>query len=316
MKPSVIIEIAGFGVSHGEAVVMQTSDEKAAQRLMSASAESAYDATRFAVADATWRAVETLSNAGMFMGVGASGSDLGQLQRILVASFAEGNYSNQIFGDRGLRACNPLFAFQLMNNFVMANAAMLVGTRGPHAVLFSRGAGTALALDEAMAALREGDCRHALVGGADAADHRVTILENWTTAKHRSAYRPRRGAGVIALETVATATGRWRVEAVQVTTRSFPRPSLAELFNIRHNDDVYVDGWCDDAVRDVATSLGAVASIIRTGPGHDTLAAGPAIAWCSALQSSMAAAIVVVHVDINGDISGAKFTRGTAGGSP
>ena len=53
---------------------------------------------------------------------------------------------------RGARsACNPLFAFQLMNNFTLCHGAIRGGLGGPNGAFFSRGAGTVRALAEAVA---------------------------------------------------------------------------------------------------------------------------------------------------------------------
>jgi hypothetical protein len=308
-----VIEIVAMAQANLADLAMPRPDEKAAQRLMSRSALLAYQATRAVLADSGWQPAD-LAAAGLFMGVGASGSDVGQLQRILVASFVDGHFAATQFGDRGLRACNPLFAFQLMNNFVMANTAMLIGTQGPNAVLFSRGAGTTLALDEAIAALREGECTLALVGGADCATHPVTELENRYASKFRSAYEPREGAAMFALQRVAAPTGRWRIVDLQCSTHVWPQPPLHIVLGVRPNANVYVDGWCSDAVRDVAAALTEVTPAIAVGTGHDTLAAGPALSWMAALQAAPANVVqlAVVHIDINGDMTAVHFARGAA----
>ncbi len=114
---------------------------------------------------------------GIFLGVGASGGAVEELEAMLGASFLEGRFDLSRFGTAGLGACNPLFAFQLMNNYTLCHAAIREELRGPNAALFSRGAGTVLALAEAHAAVAGGECEVALTGGADSALHPVTWAE-------------------------------------------------------------------------------------------------------------------------------------------
>jgi hypothetical protein len=114
---------------------------------------------------------------GFFLGVGASGGHMEELEEMLGESFSEGQFDLARFGNEGLGACNPLFAFQLMNNYTLCHAAIREALRGPNAALFSRGAGTVLALEEARYAVASGDCETALGGGADSALHPVTWAE-------------------------------------------------------------------------------------------------------------------------------------------
>lgn len=114
---------------------------------------------------------------GFFLGVGASGGAVEELEAMLDASFSEERFDLGRFGSAGLGACNPLFAFQLMNNYTLCHAAIREGLRGPNAAIFSRGVGTVLALAEAYQAVASGECGTALGGGADSALHPVTWAE-------------------------------------------------------------------------------------------------------------------------------------------
>jgi hypothetical protein len=114
---------------------------------------------------------------GFFLGVGASGGAVEELEAMLDASFSEERFELDRFGASGLGACNPLFAFHLMNNYTLCHAAIREGLRGPNAALFSRGAGTVLVLAEAHHAVATGECEVALGGGADSALHPVTWAE-------------------------------------------------------------------------------------------------------------------------------------------
>jgi Beta-ketoacyl synthase, N-terminal domain len=134
---------------------------------------------------------------GFFLGVGASGGAVEELEAMLGASFSQEQFDLGRFGNAGLGACNPLFAFQLMNNYTLCHAAIREGLRGPNAALFSRGAGTVLALAEAHHAVASGECEVALGGGADSALHPVT----WAELRREGAEGmvPGEGAALLAL---------------------------------------------------------------------------------------------------------------------
>ena len=157
-------------------------------------------AARAALADAGWDR-DDVSDVGMYMGVGASGGSVVQLETMLAASMDTGALSLADFGRHGLRACNPLFAFQLMNNFTMCHAAILSGMRGPNMALFSRGGGTVCALAEAIHALEDPSepCERALVGGADTALDPVTRSELIRAGWLAEGFVPAEAAGLLAL---------------------------------------------------------------------------------------------------------------------
>src|SRR5258706_3792825 len=96
---------------------------------------------------------------------------------MLAESLDSGSFSLARFGRQGLAACNPLFAFQLMNNFTLCHGAILAGLGGPNGALFSRGAGTFESLGAALDSLESAACDRALAGGADSAHHPVTRAE-------------------------------------------------------------------------------------------------------------------------------------------
>ena len=86
-----------------------------ARKMMSRGAYLAARCLADLLADVTWRR----GNVGYFLGVGASGGSLDDVTALLDASIVDGELSLPRFGDRGLAACNPLLAFQLMNNFTI-----------------------------------------------------------------------------------------------------------------------------------------------------------------------------------------------------
>lgn len=134
---------------------------------------------------------------GFFLGVGASGGAVEELEAMLDASFSEQHFDLGRFGTAGLAACNPLFAFQLMNNYTLCHAAIREGLRGPNAAIFSRGSGTVLALAEARHAVSVGDCEVALSGGSDSALHPVTWAE--LRREEGEGVVPGEGAALLAL---------------------------------------------------------------------------------------------------------------------
>jgi Beta-ketoacyl synthase, N-terminal domain len=140
---------------------------------------------------------------GFFLGVGASGGAVEELEAMLGESFSEQRFQPGRFGGAGLNACNPLFAFQLMNNYTLCHPAIREGLRGPNAALFSRGAGTVLALAEAHHAVASGECEVALGGGADSALHPVTWAE--LCRDEGEDLFPGEGAALLALAPATTA---------------------------------------------------------------------------------------------------------------
>jgi len=228
---------------------------------------------------------------GYYLGVGASGGSLDDVTALLDASIADHEFSVARFGDRGLAACNPMLAFQLMNNFTMAHGAILEGLGGPNGALFSRGAGTTAALVEAVHAVASGDCDRAIAGGADSATHPVTRAELARDGFVARGLVPAEGAALVAL---AAADGPGViVEHASIANGEVP-PDL----------DVEVDAvviapwgppagdvlaaWARDRYRDAK-----VVDVSRTL--GDALAASHALAWVAALEllDTMPSAMIV-----------------------
>ncbi len=132
---------------------------------------------------------------------------------MLRESVADGAFQLDRFGDAGLRAANPLFAFQLMNNFTLCHGAILAGLGGPNAAFFSRGAGTVRALREAAFAIAEADAPAVLAGGADSALHPVTA---WELARGGTQARPSEAAAVVALSARPVEATRVRLVRAEV----------------------------------------------------------------------------------------------------
>jgi hypothetical protein len=137
-----------------------------------------------------------------------------------------------------------------MNNFTLCHGAIQEGLAGPNAAFFSRGAGTVLALCEALAALDEGDCERAVAGAADSALHPVTWAE--LTREGRAARPPSEAAALLALS--AAPHG-----ALAVIEEASPRSAA-------------VDGATSCSARPTSPPPSA------NPRGH------PALAWCAAVD--------------------------------
>ena len=142
---------------------------------------------------------EARAQIGYYLGVGGSAGSLDDVTALLDASIVDGQFSLPAFGDRGLAACNPLLAFQLMNNFTLCHGAILEGLGGPNSALFSRGAGTIAALEEARYAVASGACPLAIAGGADVATHPVTLAELGRDGHLAAGLVPEDAAALLAL---------------------------------------------------------------------------------------------------------------------
>jgi hypothetical protein len=169
------------------------------RKTMSRSAQLAAIACKEALAAAGW--TEGRETIGYHLGVGASGGPLAEVIAMFDASVEDGALSMAKLGDAGLRACNPMFTFQVLNNFAMCHGAILEGLGGPNGAWFSRGSGTVGALAEAVHAIGDGDCDRCLAGGADSALHPVTIAELDRTGFISGGLVPAEGAAVLALAT-------------------------------------------------------------------------------------------------------------------
>ncbi|MBK9035406.1 MAG: hypothetical protein IPL61_29815 [Myxococcales bacterium] len=245
---------------------------------------------------------EALRAAGCFVGVGASGGSTAELHAMLRASMDGATWSLARFGGPGLAACNPLLAFQLMNNFTMAHAAIQEGVgAGVHGALFSRGAGTVHALIEAVAAIEDDDAPIAIAGGADSALHPVTWAElerchgGWSGV-------PGEGAALVA---VARGEGLARVIRAEVC-------AAEDRAALTLPDRATAIVALTDAA--LAAQLADRADVLDLGPAlGECLAAGPALAWLAALDLLAAGAprVAVVTADVDGAVGVVELERGS-----
>jgi 3-oxoacyl-(acyl-carrier-protein) synthase len=240
---------------------------------------------------------------GYFLGVGASGGSPGDITGLL---------------ERGVAACNPLLAFQLMNNFAMCHGAILEGVGGPNAALFSRGAGTIAAIGEAVHAIRSGDCDHAVAGGADEATHPVTIAELTRDGFIARGLAPADGAALVAMavargddavlvEGCAHVSGRGRSIGDALTQAGAPTDVT----------DVVIAPWgapAADALRSFIAARFPDATVLDTAPLGESLAASAALAVCAAvdLLTTRPGRVVVLTLGVDGDPGAVVLSRGAA----
>ncbi len=243
---------------------------------------------------------------GCFLGVGASGGDIAELEAMLRESVAGGAFHLDRFGDRGLRAANPLFAFQLMNNFTLCHGAILAGLEGPNAAFFSRGAGTVRALREAAFAVAEGDAPVALAGGADSALYPVTAFE---LARGGVATTPSEGAAVVALSARPPPATRVRLERAEVLAG--PAPSSRDV-------SMSIVSAADPQARAELLAVerdGAAQVLVLEDAFGELLAAGPAVAWAVAwdwLSARPAGRARVVSRGLDGELALVELVKEAA----
>jgi hypothetical protein len=281
-----------------------------AAKMMSRGAHLAAHCLHALVGDAGWQAC---SDVGYFLGVGASGGSLADLTAMLDATFdatLAPEFTLARFGEAGLAACNPLLAFQLMNNFTLCHGAIVEGIGGPNSALFSRGAGTTAALIEAVHAIREGTCTRAIAGGADSAIHPVTRAELARDGFVARGLVPGEGAALVALTAgpgactvlgaaIASGQGRPFGEAIDEAVAGLAVEAV---------DTIVVVPWgppAADALRSWASRLpGATILDVSRGLG-DALAASPALGWVAALDlivAGRARRALVVAAGTDGDV--------------
>jgi hypothetical protein len=262
---------------------------------------------------------------GYFLGVGASGGSLDDIMALLDHSITEGAFSLPRFGDRGLAACNPLLAFQLMNNFTMCHGAILERIGGPNAAVFSRGAGTIAAIAEAVHAVRSGECERAIAGGADAATHPVTVAELARDGFLAHGLVPADACGLVAIATAspgddaaivegcAHASGRGR-PAGDAIGDALSRAQLAPGAAV---DAVVIAPWgppAADALRSVAVARCPAATVVDLSALGESLAATAALAVIAAVDrlASSPGRVVVLTLGVDGDPGAVVLSRGVA----
>ncbi len=299
------------------------------RKLMSRAAWLSALVMRGALGSSGW--TDNREEIGAYFGVGASGADMDDVARLMAASIDENKkFSLARCGKAGLDACNPLFAFQIMNNFTLCHGAILEGLAGPNAAFFSRGVGTVTALEAACLAIIEGDCQRALVGGADTATHPVTLAELEREGFLRDGLVAIDGAAAIALASEADHP-LGRVESIWVCPVERPRSALVPRAGMLRDAavlasaDALAERPCDllvlapwgtparEALADLPEALDVKRSIDLTNLLGEALAATPALAWIAALgvlRETGGTRALVLSAGPDGDLGAVVLTRG------
>jgi hypothetical protein len=245
-------------------------------------------------------------DVGAYLGVGASGGAEDELLALLQACLVDGRFSLARFGTDGLAACNPLFAFQLMNNFTLCHGAIAQGTGGPNGAFFSRGAGTVAALQEALWALHEGDCGRALAGGADTALHPVTRAELGRDGFLAQGLVPAEAAALVALEREPQRAQAW-VTGAHLRIAEDRARALT-----RDADLVVLAPWGDPArerLRSVCPDTDIATRLVDVSLAFgEALAASPALAWTEAVRQGTGRS-VALSLGPDGDLCAVTFAK-------
>lgn len=265
---------------------------------------------------------------GYFLGVGASGGSLDDFLALLDESIVDGAFSLHRFGDRGLAACNPLLAFQLMNNFTLCHGAILEGLGGPNSAVFSRGAGTIAALAEAVHAVSSGECERAISGGADAPTHPTTVAELAREGFVARGLVAADAAALVALEAspsttpdttiiegcgIASGRGRPIADAIADAVAATRREPIEQV------DIVVIAPWgppAADALRSWTAGRFPTATVVSTGALGESLAATAALAVIAAADLLADAAgprrAIVLTLGVDGDPGAVALSRSAA----
>jgi hypothetical protein len=309
---------AGFAASgqlapsHGEVMAAEVPPippaidvDARARKLMAHPARLAAVALRLALRDARWSDAQR-EQAALYLGVGASGCSMDELTRMLAASIAERAFALERFGGAGLAACNPLFAFQLMNNFTLCHGAILNGTAGPNAAFYSRGTGTLAALGEAHWLLASGECASALAGGADSALHPVTWTQLDAAGYPARGLVPAEGAGLLALSACADGALATLDAVSFYSARAWQRDPGLLQHEARDDTCVVLAPWGPEA----RARLGHPEALDLGPRLGEALAAAPALAWCVALdliRLGRCRRAVVVSAGVDGGLGIVRF---------
>lgn len=304
------VTIAGTATVSGTAPELPLANPRA-RKMMSRAAYLAARGLADLVRDTGWDPAPL----GYYLGVGASGGSLDEFMALLGESLVDGALSLPRFGDRGLAACNPLLAFQLMNNFTLCHAAIQERLGGPNAALFSRGAGTVAALAEAVHAVRSGDCDRAIAGGADAPSHPATIAELTREGFIARGLAIADGAAMVALEVAS----RGSIVVEGCAHASGRARSITDAL-----DDAYahagagsfelavISTWGPPADAAVRSWLGGV-PIVSTAALGESLAASPALAVVAAAELiAPGQRVIVAMLGVDGDPGVVILARGAA----
>ncbi len=196
------------------------------RKFMGLQDELAVVAAGRALADAGLGGVALGPRAGVFFVVGHIPFEQGDVDALLDASLgADGALDMQRFSTAGMDAVSPLLTFRCLPNMPAYHVSANFDVQGPYFVGYPGVEQCYAALDEALAALSEGEIDVALVGG-------VAHQRNFLVEAHFARLTPPTGpealfdaAAVLVIERVERATARGaRMRAVGVASERVYAP--------------------------------------------------------------------------------------------
>lgn len=303
--------------SHGEVAAAEVPSlapeidiDARARKLMSYPARLAAVALRQLLHATGWDANRRQA-CGFYLGVGASGANMPEINAMLAASIVDQQFDLARFGQHGLAACNPLFAFQLMNNFTMCHGAILEGVGGPNSALFSRGNGTVVALAEAHWLLASGQADDAIAGGADSALHPATWAQLQRDGYAEQGLLPGEGAALLALTNQSGPSVLARLVHCEFHSASAWRAQpalLQQKLASLQTDAIVLVPWGEPARAVLLRGLQMQSATLSQLPVldispalGDALAASPALGWCVALDwLADVSSVLVLNAGIDG----------------
>lgn len=326
--PALLLPVESLKPTHGDVVGAQVpagmaEAELSSRRLqgkLSRSALLAAVAVRRALAEAEWS--EGREEIGYFLGVGASGCSIAEIEAMLTIALKEEHLSLALMGSQALSACNPLFAFQAMHNFTLCHGAIAEELGGPNAAFYSRGAGTVGALEEAVSALEEQLCHRVLAGGADTLLHPLTWAELLTDGAAARGLIPGEGAAILALSRSSPRS----LAAIEKCGAYSGPSSLAQkleraLADLGHReiDCIAIAPWGEpprQQLRSFAAAQfpGAVILDVTAKLG-ECVAASPALGWVAAIDALLergAGRALALSAGLDAELGCVLFRRGEA----
>lgn len=275
------------------------------------------------------------TDCGAFFGVGSSGGALPDLTALVRRSIDDHGFSMKRLGEAGLYACSPLFSFQIMNNFTLCHSAIREGLGGPSDLFFSRGGGTAQALQAAAWSLQAGENSRCIVGAADTAHYEMTNGELQRGNLLDAGLVLSEGAAALTLTTLAQATAPPKPLALLTGYAHFPcgdactdldgtvldaAPQAtivaltAALKRTPQRDIIVCALWSQSLRSWLANQPPTQALIIDAHEVlGEALAATPALAWCLALRlldHHQASSARVICCGLDGAVGVTEFQRG------
>jgi 3-oxoacyl-(acyl-carrier-protein) synthase len=258
-------------------------------RVMSRPARLMAIAARRAIGEAGWTA--PLDDVAWYAGVGFLPVPREEIEALLARSW-DGGLSHERLGRSGLRAFHPLRTFLLLPNFTMCHGALLEGTRGPNGAFFSRGGGTVVALGEALRALDEG-CTRALAGGADSPLDPFEHSDHRRRGEFEEGLVLGEGAAVMALSSHAAGAharvASWALRSARRDGLAAAAAKACEVAVRAAGPDLLVLGAWGKPARAALDSVARAfprAELLDANAGlGETFAAGPALAWATALSA-------------------------------